>query len=165
MPTDLTSFERAVSTRLAISPNELRGFQIREDEIAGINELVDCVLGVVLRWYASKSRKQIAGLEPWPKLFQNLRSTRPTELEESFPSHVVCKWMGNSRAVAAKHYLQVTDEHFSKAVQNPVQYALVGSCMTQDASHTTTEIPDEYYLLRNHILEGVAEAGLEPARP
>ena len=31
-----------------------------------------------------------AGLEPWPKLFQNLRATRQTELEEIFPSHVVC---------------------------------------------------------------------------
>lgn len=31
-----------------------------------------------------------AGLKPWPKLFQTLRSTRQTELEEQFPSHVVC---------------------------------------------------------------------------
>lgn len=59
-----------------------------------------------------------AGLEPWPKLFQNLRSTRHTELEESFPSHVVCQWIGNSKAVAAEHYLQVTNEHFAKAVAN-----------------------------------------------
>ena len=27
-----------------------------------------------------------AGLKPWPKLFQNLRSTRQTELEEEFPT-------------------------------------------------------------------------------
>ena len=26
-----------------------------------------------------------AGLKPWPKLFQNLRSTRETELTETFP--------------------------------------------------------------------------------
>jgi len=62
-----------------------------------------------------------AGLKAWPKLFQNLRSSRQTELEETFPSHVVCAWIGNSRAVAAKHYLQVTEDHFTKAVQNPVQ--------------------------------------------
>lgn len=47
-----------------------------------------------------------AGLEPWPKLFQNLRSTRETELAETFPMHVVCAWLGNSQPVAAKHYLQ-----------------------------------------------------------
>jgi len=32
-----------------------------------------------------------AGLEPWPKPFQNLRSTRQTEREEIFPSHIVCR--------------------------------------------------------------------------
>jgi integrase len=63
-----------------------------------------------------------AGLIPWQKLFQNLRSTRETELVETFPVHVVTKWLGNSPAVANKHYLQVTDEHYKKAVQNPVQF-------------------------------------------
>jgi len=53
-----------------------------------------------------------AGLKPWPKLFQNLRSTRETELAEHWPEHVVCAWIGNSRLVARKHYLQVTEEHF-----------------------------------------------------
>ena len=62
-----------------------------------------------------------AGLKPWPKLFQNLRSTRETELAEQFPMHVVCSWIGNSKAIAAKHYLQTTDEHFRKATQNPTQ--------------------------------------------
>jgi hypothetical protein len=62
-----------------------------------------------------------AGLKPWPKLWQNLRSTRQTELSELFPAHVVCAWIGNSEDVAKLHYLQVTDQHFEKAVQNPVQ--------------------------------------------
>ncbi len=62
-----------------------------------------------------------AGVKKWPKLFQNLRSTRQTELEEEFPSHVVCAWIGNSQAIASKHYLQVTDAHFAKALQNPMQ--------------------------------------------
>lgn len=56
-----------------------------------------------------------AGLKPWPKLFHNLRSSRETELAEEFPLHVVCAWIGNSQAVAQKHYLQVTDEHFTRA--------------------------------------------------
>jgi len=38
-----------------------------------------------------------------PKLFQNLRSTRETELMETYPAHVVCAWIGNSEAVARKH--------------------------------------------------------------
>ena len=64
-----------------------------------------------------------AGLTPWAKLFQNLRASRQTELQEKFPTHVVCAWMGNSPKIAQKHYLQTTEEHFQKAVQNPVQQA------------------------------------------
>lgn len=64
-----------------------------------------------------------AGLTAWPKLFQNLRSTRETELAEVFPLHVVTAWIGNSELVATKHSLQVADEHFAKATQNPTQRA------------------------------------------
>jgi hypothetical protein len=62
-----------------------------------------------------------AGLTVWPKLWQNLRSTRQTELEDQFPTHVVCAWLGNSRAVAQKHYLQVTDEHYARAAGSIVK--------------------------------------------
>ena len=58
---------------------------------------------------------QRAGLKPWPKLFQNLRSTRETELAEDWPEHKVCQWIGNSKTVAREHYLQVTDEDFKRA--------------------------------------------------
>lgn len=73
--------------------------------------------GVNLRRMLQKIIER-AGLTPWPKLWHNLRATRQTELEEQFPSHVVCSWIGNSQAIARKHYLQVTDEHFEKALQN-----------------------------------------------
>lgn len=80
-----------------------------------------------------------AGLTPWPRLFHNLRSTRQTELAETFPAHVVCAWLGNSEDVAREHYLQVTDAHFEraasavtegeeKAVQNPVQQPTATRC-------------------------------------
>jgi len=67
-----------------------------------------------------------SGIPVWAKPFQNLRSTRETELIERFPIHVVCKWLGNSPAVASKHYLQVNDDHFLKATQNPTQQVLAG---------------------------------------
>ena len=60
-----------------------------------------------------------AGLKPWPRLFQNLRSSRETELAESHPLHVVTAWMGNSKLIAAKHYLQVREEDFERAVSGP----------------------------------------------
>ena len=57
-----------------------------------------------------------AGLNPWPKPFQNLRATRETELMEIYPAHVVVSWIGHSEKVARQHYLQTTDTHFEKAV-------------------------------------------------
>ena len=57
-----------------------------------------------------------AGVQQWPKLFVNLRSSRETDLNNQFPQHVVCKWMDNSPTVAMKHYLQITDAHFGAAV-------------------------------------------------
>ena len=47
-----------------------------------------------------------AGLNPWPKVWQNLRSTRETELLKDFPIHVVCGWIGNTERIARRHYLQ-----------------------------------------------------------
>ncbi len=107
-----------------------------------------------------------AGLEPWPKLFQNLRSTRQTELAEQFPQHVVCDWIGNTNAVAAKHYLQVTDEHFLKAAQNPAQSVRAQGCFQ---SHIRKTESKESVVLQHLASFGnstpetkVAEEGLEP---
>ncbi len=57
-----------------------------------------------------------AGPSAWPKLFHNLRASRQTELTARFPLHVVCEWIGNSAAIASKHYLQVTEDHFAEAL-------------------------------------------------
>jgi hypothetical protein len=54
-------------------------------------------------------------MEKGTKLWQNLRSSRETELADQYPIQVVTAWIGNSIAVAKKHYLQVTDDHFKKA--------------------------------------------------
>jgi len=50
-----------------------------------------------------------AGFEPWPRLWQNLRASRETELMRSYDLATVCRWIGNSPAVAAKHYAMSTD--------------------------------------------------------
>jgi integrase len=69
-----------------------------------------------------------AGLTPWPKPFHNLRASRQTELVQRYPIHVVCAWLGNTAAVAAEHYLQVTEEHFISAAQIPAQSAAETAC-------------------------------------
>lgn len=58
-----------------------------------------------------------AGVKPWPKLWQNLRATRATELADQFPSHVCAAWLGHTERVADAFYRQVTDEHFAAAVR------------------------------------------------
>ncbi len=62
-----------------------------------------------------------AGVEPWDRLFQNLRASRETELANNFPLHVVTAWLGNTPKVATDHYLQVTDDHYTQATQGVVQ--------------------------------------------
>lgn len=58
-----------------------------------------------------------AGISLWPKPFQNLRSTRETELINyfGFPIQEVTKWLGNSPAVAVKHYIQTSPAIFRQA--------------------------------------------------
>ncbi len=69
-----------------------------------------------------------AGLKPWPRVFQNLRASRETELTQTFPLHVVTSWLGNSQIIAAKHYLSVRDEDFDRAAQNAAQSAAELGC-------------------------------------
>lgn len=75
-----------------------------------------------------------AGVTAWPKLFQNMRSSRQTELSMTYPITDVCAWMGNTPNVASDHYLQPLEDTFIRAskrgaesgavvVQNPVQTA------------------------------------------
>ena len=61
-------------------------------------------------------------LEPWPKLFQNCRSTRETELFKMTGGNVkaVCSWIGNSPAVAMQHYAQVTEADLQEAAKMTV---------------------------------------------
>lgn len=56
-----------------------------------------------------------AGVEPWPKLWHNLRAACRTDLEERFPSHVCDCWVGHSTRVAKDHYLRVTPDHWAAA--------------------------------------------------
>ena len=78
-----------------------------------------------------------AGLQPWPRLFHNLRSSRETELmaNRDYGLSDVCKWMGHSMRVAEKYYLQLrqeairaaVEEGAPKAAQNPAQQPRAGS--------------------------------------
>ncbi len=122
-----------------------------------------------------------AGLQPWPRLFHNLRASRETELVEAYPVQVVTSWLGNTPSVAMRHYLMTTDEHFAaaakgdepaakgagdKAAQNAAQHAHAehrGESQPMDAAHKKTPVLLGLASSRDFSpLLGIAEEGFEP---
>ncbi len=108
---------------------------------------------------------EAAGLKPWPKLFQNMRSSRETEWLEEFPIKAVASWMGHSELVSLKHYAQILPEHFISATgkiahadcsapnpQNAAQQGVMASCMKVDKKKKTV-LPSE----GNTVLSGKTE--------
>jgi integrase len=106
-----------------------------------------------------------AGLTPWPKLFQNLRATRETELAEKYPIHVVCAWIGNSPRVANESYLQVTEAHF-KSAQKPTRQTTRSAAEPEGTDwtgeDTTCEFPGDFDNSRDSSGCLVGGTGLEP---
>ena len=108
-----------------------------------------------------------AGLVAWPRAWHNLRSSRQTELTETFPSHVVTAWLGNSERIAEKHYLQVLDSHFDRAVQDNTpekaaqkQAQLVSESLG-NASHPSAAENEKPLVLQNNTTkQGVCESNL-----
>ncbi len=83
-----------------------------------------------------------AGLTPWPKLFQNLRASRATELAAAHPAHVAAAWLGHSALVAQKHYWQVTDADFEKATPEKPSENSASQKAAQQA-HVTGRTPSQ----------------------
>ena len=120
---------------------------------------------------------QRAGLVPWPRTFQNLRSTCETELCETFPLHVVTAWIGNSQLVAKRHYLQVTDEHFDraaqiaahspteaqKAAQHPATLSRTESQPNPDGSPENADLLVSANCCKSLQDKGMGDEGIEPS--
>ncbi len=75
----------------------------RYDPSAGINETFKKIV-------------KRAGLTEWPKLMQNLRATRETELIALYPIKDVASWLGNSAPIAMKHYAMTMQSSFERAI-------------------------------------------------
>jgi integrase len=121
-----------------------------------------------------------AGLKQWPKLFQNLRSTRETELADIYPEHVVTRWIGHTSAVARKHYLQVTDAHFeqaakgqqkggtesgTQAAQFEAQHEAGQGSTNQQKPLFQADIADRYGKMLPRAVDLVGDKGFEPLTP
>jgi integrase len=118
-----TEHHRGKDKRVVPIFSELREYLEDAQELAGdlANNPAEPVIsryreGANLRTQLERIIRR-AGLKPWPKLFQNLRASRQTELAKDHPIHVACAWIGNSPRVAGNHYLQVTDADFEVALK------------------------------------------------
>ena len=106
-----------------------------------------------------------AGVQVWPKVFQNLRASRENELMQEYPAHVVLAWIGHTASVAQSQYLKVTEDDFDrasgKAAQNPAHSASVRSHQGPSQETETKENPVKASNRKNPI----PPAGFEPATP
>ena len=95
--------------------------------------------------------------------------TRRTELQERFPDHVVNRWMGHSGKVAEKHYLQVTDEHWSTAANLSLTASLIGSDSEPISKNPKTKKPSVLLGLDGGRVPPMAylvtPTGVEPVLP
>ncbi len=79
-----------------------------------------------------------AGLTAWPKLMQNLRATRETELLGVFPMKDVTSWIGNSEPIAMKHYAMTMQASFTRAIEQGTMTSTPR--LPQNPTHSTAEI-------------------------
>jgi hypothetical protein len=92
----------------------------------------------------------MSGEKQWPKLFHNLRASRETELMREYDLATVCKWIGNSPAVAAKHYAMSMDlnDDFKRAagkIQFPKRAQQ--SAVSSDGQGLKSDSPEKAQLL------------------
>jgi integrase len=93
---------------------------------------------------------KMSGEKQWPKLFHNLRASRETELMREYDLATVCKWIGNSPAVAAKHYAMSMDlnDDFKRAagkIRSPkrAQQNAQQSAVSSDSQGLTSDSPEK----------------------
>lgn len=67
-----------------------------------------------------------AHCQPWPRLFQNLRSSCEMDWIERFPLATCARWLGHSPKIALEHYTTARDSHFREAVAGGVEGVLTG---------------------------------------
>lgn len=110
-----------------------------------------------------------AGLTPWPKLFQNLRASRETELMATYPAKDVAAWMGNSVPVAMKHYAMPRAETFERAIREGVPVEAAQNAAQQTAASVSRDrqgAPDSQRKSREsgeNLVLSVPPRGIEPA--
>ena len=106
-----------------------------------------------------------------------MRASCETDLARRFPLATVAKWLGNTQAVALRHYVDVTDADFQraasesspeiKAAQNAAQSSTAGSRLEQYDEDETDEnaLKMQYFANSSDTIQAftMEAAGIEPA--
>jgi len=109
-----------------------------------------------------------AGLKSWPRLFQNLRASRETELASEYPLHVATAWIGNTARIAERHYLQIPDAYYERAVklpdriekaaQNAAQHPAANSSKVQQGD-TKKDLENAFLPLNTPLCHSIRKSG------
>ena len=103
-----------------------------------------------------------------------MRASCETDLARKFPLAMVAKWLGNTQAVAMRHYVDVTDADFERAsewdaeaTQNPTQQPAVLDGNESQPLNTKSEkpriLPKNAMVCDPSRIRRVEAAGIEPA--
>jgi len=141
-----------------IEPRLMKLLQDRFDSCEEGQEKLVTKLGgnVDLQMTAAIKR---AGVTPWLKLFQALRSSCETEWKLKWPEPFVLLWIGHTEKVSRKHYVrqtpdvlwdQVTGRRGPEAAQNPAQQGA-----ESPGSDSQTQTPSEAGHSHNLASDGV----------
>jgi integrase len=103
-----------------------------------------------------------AGFEVWPKPMQNLRASCQNDLESAgHRMTAICSWIGNSKPVAAKHYLKVTAEDFTKALDED----MVIQRVMHDTEQPCAVVIEDILNTQNTAIPVDAQVCLKPKTP
>ncbi len=101
-----------------------------------------------------------AKVEPWPRLFHSMRASCQTELEEQFPLHVVCRWLGNSESIAKENYLLTKDSHYDQPMRSRRDTKVSRAVVQNERRSIHAAITQEDGLLNENIGETPEFAGI-----
>ena len=116
-----------------------------------------------------------AGVIMWSKPFHNMRASRESELMREYDLATVCRWIGNSPAIAAKHYATSVDlnadfkrasgqadKATAPAVQNAVQHLHETPCNAVKAESETSDNSSVFTTMHNDTYVDMGDTGFEP---
>lgn len=76
-----------------------------------------------------------AGLNPWDKLWQNLRASAATDYARQLPAHVAAAICGHTTQIAREHYWTVADSDLERAMQMLDAMATVSTATANEVTN------------------------------